>query len=482
MAAQQPFDAPVAARGGAGGEKARRRLHEELERFVARFAGRARQRSEGWLAAKASSIGGSEIAALMGLNPYSTPADVVAAKAGLKPFGGNVACWWGTMFEAVVERAVELDCGTELLGTDISVPAPPESGLEGLHANSPDGYAAVALYEGPPAGAPEGEVGWRLLTTDAETRAAAAGRPVEWAAALLEFKSPYRRLPKGEVPGHYRPQLWSGLALSPPASLGLFVDAAFRKCSLADLGPGRAYDAGYHRERRPRHWDGPVAWGLTGVFAPRPDAPPTGDAGADWLRARAAQAAWALAAKALGCVGPPPHVAAAAGQPFCPDPVDFGDCPPAAFDELMALLGDGRCRARHLDPCFPDGRGGPLRTAAAIGRAVDGLGAAADEGWYFLGFIPWKLFELDYAFVERRPGFLEEIAPLVRGCLEAAARIRAAPDPAAALRAHAPPPAPKSARPAPAGAPDDDPGPDPAAETAGGAAFTAADLLGDEPG
>jgi hypothetical protein len=64
---------------------------------------------------------------------------------------------------------------------------------------------------------------------------------------LLEFKCPLSRRPDGGVPKQYLPQLWSGLAVSPVAHAGLFVDVVFRKCALADLGPGPEYDREYHR-------------------------------------------------------------------------------------------------------------------------------------------------------------------------------------------------------------------------------------------
>ena len=45
-------------------------LEALMDKFVALHAGQAPQRSAAWLAKKATSIGGSEVAALMGFNPY----------------------------------------------------------------------------------------------------------------------------------------------------------------------------------------------------------------------------------------------------------------------------------------------------------------------------------------------------------------------------------------------------------------------------
>lgn len=405
-------------------------------RFVALHAGAPRQRSAEWLARKSTMIGGSEVAALMGMNPYATFEAVVAAKAGLSAFGGGVACWWGTLFESAIERFVEVDCGTRLVGTDISVPAPPgPPDLRALHANSPDGYGVVSAYGSEPL---------RLLATDRASRAAAEGLPVERFIALFEFKCPYRRRPTGAVPRHYRPQLWSGLALSPVARRGVFVDAAFRKCALWALGGEPGFDREYHRDPAGAYADCPVAWGLTAVYAPRLDAPraraptaaKTDSPAAGPPAPDAAYEAWLLYARYFGAKPESPAEAARAGRPFAPDPVDFGDCAPPVFDAMMALVDRGAFRTAHCGPCFPDGRGAPLGSGRAVGAAVDRLAAAPPEHCYLLGVIPWKVCEVVYALVERRAGFLAELAPLAAECLAQAARVRAAADPAAALAAY----------------------------------------------
>lgn len=424
-------------------------LDKVLDTFVAQHAGRHRQRTPGWVRDKASSIGGSEIAALMGLNPYSSFDKVVAAKMGLNPFTGNIACRWGTLLESAIERFVEIDCGTRLAGTDISVPSPAGSGLQGRHANSPDGYGVVAMFldadEEDPAGF------WRLLTTDAETQARAKGRPTKRVIALVEFKCPYSRQPKGVTPTQYEPQIWSGLALSPIAHLGLFIDAAFRRCALWSLGPAPGYDTSYHRERRVARWGPPIAWGLTGIFAPRLDARDSASAGAadvkdedievdlsfaeGGIAVNAAYEAWLLHYKAFGKPFESPKEAARAGRAFGPAPIDFGAGEKEIFDTMMLHLDKGRFQAEHVGPCFPDGRGAALGTKEEIRSAVAALGARPPPGHYLLGVMPWKMLEVDYAFVERRPGFLAEISPLVHSCLDLAAELGAAPDPAAAYYA-----------------------------------------------
>ena len=370
------------------------------------------QRSPEWLEKKRWTVGGSEVAALMGKSPYARPWDVVAAKAGLRVFRGAAACDWGTFFEAIVEKVVEVDCGTALVGTDISVPAP-SGPLEGLHANSPDGYGLVDLYQ-------TGEE-WHLLRTDKETARAAAGRPRKTAAALFEFKCPLTRTPKKGIPPQYTPQLWSGLALAPVADQGLYVDAVFRKCPLAALGPRPGYDGVYHCKDKPQRREAlPEAWGLAAIYAPL---------GAE---GGLSYEAWELCCLARED-GPPPSYAEISAAAY--EPLDIGAAPKAAFEKALALCARGPFRAAHAGPFFADGRG------AEEGWSAEGQAerwrAAPPAGHHLAAVVPWKLQELAYASESPRPGFAEEVAPLMGECLEAAGRIRAARDPGRSYAAYA---------------------------------------------
>lgn len=56
-----------------------------------------------WLTARRKGIGGSDIAAILGLSPYRTPMDVFLEKRGeTQPKGNEEAMYWGTVLEDVV--------------------------------------------------------------------------------------------------------------------------------------------------------------------------------------------------------------------------------------------------------------------------------------------------------------------------------------------------------------------------------------------
>ena len=413
-----------------------------LARFVEIWAGRPMQRTAGWYAGRSSTVGGSELAALLGMNPYSRPEDIVVSKAGFSKFTGNTPCRWGTMFEPAIEAFVALDTGSPVYGSDISVPAP--GPLRGKHANSPDGYCVAEFYrDGVDC---DGVPQWRLATTDSVSAGLAAGRPSVRVPVLLEFKCPYRRIPDGAVPKQYIPQLWSGLAVAPIAQYAMFVDAVFRTCAFSDLGPSPAFNLAYHGGGVGA---APCAWGFTAVYAPRldggglrpaaPDGPaapddPDDPDGLDGLdgghgRPNPAYEAWLMSCTVFG--GPPTPPSGAAH--YAPEPIDFGECGAATIDSALFHIDTGGFQTTHVGPSTPDGRGAALCSAGEKYAALAAAQAAAPPGAYLLGVIPWKLLKVDYVFVPPRRGFLAEVEPLIVATLAAAAACRAAPDPEAAV-------------------------------------------------
>ena len=397
------------------------RLEALLVAFVHRYRDSSKQRTAAWYTAIKTTVGGSELAAVMGWNPYRKFLEVVQEKAGtVAGFdGGNIACWWGSMFEDVMTRFIALDVGSPVIGDEICVQE-----IRG-HRHSPDGYTVVGAFWC------DGQ--WNLWSTDCAFPA-----DVHY-SVVIEIKCPYRRMPDGKIPRYYRPQVWSGLVVSPVCHHGLFVDGVFRRCSLAQLGPSGAYDDVYHRDRAPLGV--PVAWGLTGVYAPRTDAPldvrikgataatadsedELGVAAAGRSRDASAEA-WRTHSAYFGLLmrqggGAPAGASRSAAErdrriaadvnASERDVIDFGDATYVLFDRTMGLLADKLFLSVHVDPCFHDGRGADLQTAAAIGRAVDRLRARPPAAHhYLLGVIPWKLFDVNYTVEPRRAGFRGEL-------------------------------------------------------------------------
>lgn len=387
-------------------------LDEILCGFVQQHGG-MRQHDQSWHSTMGVTVGGSELAALLGKNPYSDFYDVVESKlatlAGRAWAGGGAACWWGTLFEDTIAAYTAADLGSAVRGDDICIRMFPG------HRNSPDGYLVARLYRG-------ADDALHLWTTDMP-----ASVPTLPQIALLEFKCPLSRRPTGSVPRQYRPQVWSGLAVSPVASFGIFIEGVFRKCAFADLGDSPGYDTAYHRRRNGDEppWAGPVACGLIGVYAPAKSAP------------RRVRLGWKGDERAPG--DPPGETdaatvaatLAAASAAAVPGVADLGAAPAYVFERALGLIDGKRFPIRRGPPCFVDGRGPALRAAAAV---VDFQRTAPPDHTLF-AVLPWKLFDIHYHPVERRPGFMDEVAPLIREVHRTVAEARAAADPAAFLAA-----------------------------------------------
>ena len=464
-----------------GRPKSAAELEALLEWFVSIHKG-MRQRDASWYTAMGTTIGGSEVAALLGCNPYSKPHDIVESKVamlrGLDKWRGGAACDWGVLFEDIIASYVEIDLGGRILGDDICVQRYPG------HRNSPDGYI-VAHWTAPDSGAPtlESVAAAQVWTTDMCPSRATLPRIL-----LLEFKCPMSRQVNGDVPKQYRPQLWSGLAVSPVAHLGLFVDAMFRKCALADLGPDAGYDTSYHSRdsisQDSISYEGAVAWGLVGVYAPARSAPRHarfGWRGTEWAEGDpvavgqgemasvvdGAAAAWRMrqAAESDGGVATLPEdlilpdlIDASLADSGCPavtspadtdsfSVIDMGAADGALFEQILRAVVDGKhMKCLRLPPCFRDGRGLDLHSAAAVVREIGKLRSAAPAHHELLAVLPWKLFNVAYVPVARRANFMEELAPLIADVHRRVAAALASADPDAHLRAARPATRPRTPR------------------------------------
>jgi hypothetical protein len=377
---------------------ARDQYLQALQRMASRYDDVPRQRSPEWYSVKTKSIGGSELATLMGINPFSSRAKMLARKAGIDGgFAGGTACRWGTMFEPVSEDLVAAAFNCPVIGTDIHI----RSEALPAHANSPDGYTVVALEAS--------ESGLDLCLNP--VAAAAAGNIVIPIPSLVELKAPYSRLPKGEVPKYYVPQLKSGMALSPVTSTGLYVEVVYRLCTLDDLVSGsEAYALKYHKKdakhvaRKGPIWPSPAALGITAVYAPKMGT------------RRARRASVAIGARGgdhdaldllLKCCGGTPGSAG--------DLIDFGraadECP-ADFDKALRNIDSGEFEVRHSKSHMCEN--GENVSGLINSFMQDAEAGPAPDNYYLLGYIPWKVMQADYHLVPKDPDYME----VIRGPVE----------------------------------------------------------------
>src|SRR5690348_2315244 len=81
-------------------------------------AGSIKQKTLGWNIKKIGVVGGSQVAAVIGKNPFKGPVGVVREKVamaeagGLQPIisaGNEIKMSWGNLFESVLREFIEVD-------------------------------------------------------------------------------------------------------------------------------------------------------------------------------------------------------------------------------------------------------------------------------------------------------------------------------------------------------------------------------------
>jgi putative phage-type endonuclease len=200
-------------------------MDDVIDTFVSKYHSNAKQRSEEWYTLINSTIGGSDMSVILGLNPYKSVLDMARERSGHAPaFTGNLACWWGTIFEDVIARMIELDCNTTIKGADITI-----TDLPGIRF-SPDGYCVVRMHYN------ANDHSLNIVTRDSSQLCIdGCCDDCKEFIALVEIKCPMRRKITADVPVYYTPQVLSGLCFSPIADFGMFVECVIRKRSLGNV-------------------------------------------------------------------------------------------------------------------------------------------------------------------------------------------------------------------------------------------------------
>ena len=186
---------------------------EIIKRFIEQTGG-IEQHSDEWYNIRSSTLGGSEIATVIGVNPYSNLQDLIAGKLGITNFVGNKFTTWGTQFEPITSCITSL-----MLDTVIYEVGSIQGVIEGQRY-SPDGIGVVTLLD---------------IDDD----------PTEY-IVLFEFKSPMRSI-LNTMPKHYEAQVQTGLLSVPITDLAIFISCGFRKCTIDELKfSSTTYDKIYH--------------------------------------------------------------------------------------------------------------------------------------------------------------------------------------------------------------------------------------------
>jgi hypothetical protein len=189
-----------------------------------------KQRSNEWYTIRKTTIGGSEMATVLGKNPFKKIKDLISEKIGISKFEGNVATRWGVLFEDVTKQWAE-KC---LLMKYKIIEIGNVEGINKRQRYSPDGLGVVKLSS--------------ELKLDDE-----AIIHEEYNIILFEFKSPLKSIPDSKIPTYYLPQILTGLLNIKICDYGIFINNVYRKCSINDINlisfnNPLKYDNNFHKD------------------------------------------------------------------------------------------------------------------------------------------------------------------------------------------------------------------------------------------
>ncbi len=211
-------------------------LEAALDALIARLSQNGiTQRSEAWHKDKADNIGGSSIATIMGLG-YKRLGDFIREKAIPPPaperavdIEDTAAMNWGTVFEDVLCTYMEKQYNCVIKGTELYY----RDYEKFPHlCYSPDGLGVFEVGVETHSMEVQTEDGVEYVTETIK-------RPT---ICLFEFKCPWTRIPTGTPPNYYVPQVKMGLQMLEGPTHGVFAEAVFRRCTLAQLGFGPEFD------------------------------------------------------------------------------------------------------------------------------------------------------------------------------------------------------------------------------------------------
>jgi putative phage-type endonuclease len=182
---------------------------EIIKNFVDKHCA-IKQRDDNWYKLIGKTIGGSEIATLLGENPYKSKESLIEQKIQIAN-GDNVwenifNCNWGIVFEDIIAEFTKRKYNIEIYGDEISV-------IDGNVRYSPDGIALI-----------DNQI------------------------TLLEFKCPTTRKIKfnGKVPKQYEKQVQCGMCVVDIVERGLYIEGTFKICEYTDLDFTTNYNLNFH--------------------------------------------------------------------------------------------------------------------------------------------------------------------------------------------------------------------------------------------
>jgi hypothetical protein len=395
------------------------------------------QHSRDWELARIFRIGGSSLGTIQGLNRFSSVYKLIGERIGIFKFVGGIPLQWGNLFEDVIKRFVEHDRGCEILGEDLYVECHSDMSY------SPDGLAVMDIVdeymfeEETYVDTPNGRERRVEMVVTAVPKTA---------IVLVEFKCPYSRLPSGSIPESYVSQVKMGLELLEVASVGLYIEGVFRRCTWEQLGNNPLFDRTLVPKSSGRL---PLAYGIIGFYIDRVAL----DAYIAKTRADPQKITLDQLVEKIRKLytAYKDYYVEAGNETNEYMSNDLGDSPPElfelimdAYDKKIVNVWYGEITPVDSNIVSNNGKATPDDIAKKLEQLnIDTPQYTEDEGaksaneslsaytefctankYTNFGILPWKLFRIDYHFIQKDTNYLkpwipkiQEIIGVVRKCL-----------------------------------------------------------------
>ena len=193
---------------------------QALADFIKQNENLPKQGSAEWLQQRNKSIGGSQIATILGINKYETMTSLVKSKAGISKFKKAPPLWFGNLMEYCVEQYVKLRWDATVVETGSITHT-----IDCI-SYSPDGLCVIK----------KSKLKEFTKKDFTEIQKTSMFEKDDELLVLMEFKSPFIRIPiVGQVPPYYIPQPQLGMCVIPITEVSLFIECVFRFCTREDL-------------------------------------------------------------------------------------------------------------------------------------------------------------------------------------------------------------------------------------------------------
>lgn len=204
-----------------------------LSNFLIKHSNLPKQGSAEWLHQRKFTVGGSQIATIMGINKYENIKQFILSKTSKSSFKKAPPLWFGTLMEPCIEQYVSAIYNTTTYETG-SLPCEFNNRL----SYSPDGLAVV-----------DKQILKQLAKKNILHDFQEDNLPND-VIVLFEFKSPYMRvIQKGSIPEYYLPQPLMGMEIIDIAHMSIFIECVFRFASINDLRNEKYSRYHFDRER-----------------------------------------------------------------------------------------------------------------------------------------------------------------------------------------------------------------------------------------